>query len=97
MATVMIMHWPEASKEQYEQARKEANWEGDVPQGAKFHVAWFGADGLHVLDIWESQQDFERFMQQRLAASVQKIGIQGQPRVEFAEAHAVFAPNISNI
>ena len=94
MATVMLMHWPEVSREEYEKARKEVNWEGDVPQGARFHVVWFGADGFHVLDLWDSQADFERFVERRLMPAVQKIGIQGQPKVEFAEAHAVFAPNV---
>ncbi|HKP76176.1 MAG TPA: hypothetical protein VJT67_11580 [Longimicrobiaceae bacterium] len=94
MATVMLMHWPEVSTEQYEQARREVDWEGQVPQGAKFHVAWFGGDGLHVLDLWDSAEDFQRFAEQRLTPGVQKVGIQGQPHVELAEAHAVFAPNV---
>jgi hypothetical protein len=94
MATVMLMHWPEVTKDLYEQARKEINWEGDVPKGAKFHVAWMGEDGFHVLDIWESQKDFEQFVQERLMPGVQKIGIQGQPDVKFAETIAVFAPNV---
>lgn len=94
MSIIMLMHWPEVSKAQYEQARKEINWEGDTPQGAKFHVAWFGEDGFHVLDLWESREDFERFLKQRLTPAVQKIGIQGQPKVQYANAHAVFAPNI---
>src|SRR5205085_6854499 len=59
MATVMEMKWPSISRDDYERAREAVNWEGDVPQGAIFHVAWF-EDGLRVLDVWESQQDFER-------------------------------------
>ena len=94
MATVMLMHWPELSEAQYEQARHEIKWERDAPQGAKFHVAWFGADGFHVLDLWESREDFERFMEQRAMPVLQKIGTQGQPKVQFAQAHAVFAPNV---
>ncbi|MDQ4146336.1 MAG: hypothetical protein M3120_01335 [Pseudomonadota bacterium] len=94
MSTIMLMHWPELSKEQYEQARKEVNWERDAPQGAKFHVAWFDKDGFHVLDLWESRQDFERFMDQRVRPVLQKIGVQGQSKVQYAKAHAVFAPNI---
>ena len=93
MATVMNMHWPEVTREQYENVRRDVNWEGDVPNGAKFHVAWFGDDGLRVLDLWESQQDFENFVAQRLTPGVQKAGIQGQPRIEFAPAVAIFAPN----
>jgi hypothetical protein len=94
MSTIMLMQWPEVSKAQYEQARKEINWEGEAPRGAKFHVAWFGDDGFHVLDLWESRKDFERFMEQRAMPCLRKIGIQGQPKVEFAEAHAVFAPDV---
>ena len=37
MATVMLMHWPEVTKEQYEQARSEVKWETDTPKGAKYH------------------------------------------------------------
>jgi hypothetical protein len=94
MATVMLMHWPEISREQYERARKEVNWEGDAPQGSKFHVSWMGNDGFHVLDLWESKELFEKFVNDRLMPGVQKIGIQGQPKVEFADAISVFAPNV---
>lgn len=92
MATVMLMHWPEVSKEQYEQVRKDVRWETDVPKGAKYHVSWFD-NGLHVLDVWETQADFERFSQERLGPVVQKIGITSQPNVTFGETHAIFAPN----
>jgi len=94
MATVMLMHWPEVSLDQYEQARKEINWEGNIPKGAKFHVTWMAKDGFHVLDLWEWREDFEKFAQERLMPGVQKIGITGQPKVEFEEAHTIFAPNV---
>ena len=95
MATVMNMHWPEVSKNQYEETRRQVGWETNVPKGAKFHVAWFAKDGLHVLDLWESQADFERFVNDRLMPAVKRIGIQGQPKVQFESAHAIFAPNVS--
>ena len=94
MAVVMQMHWPEVSKEQYDRARHEVNWEKDVPRGAKFHVAWFADDGLRVIDLWDSEADFNRFVADRLMPAVKNIGIQGEPRVKIAEAHAIFAPNV---
>ncbi|HWW63032.1 MAG TPA: hypothetical protein VN181_16780 [Thermoanaerobaculia bacterium] len=93
MATIMLMHWPEASEQQYQDVRREVNWEGDVPAGAKFHVAWFAADGFHVLDVWESREAFESFAQSRLMPGVQKVGVQGQPSIQFETATAIFAPN----
>ena len=94
MATEMLMHWPEVSKEQYEQARADVKWETDTPAGAKFHVSWFGDDGLHVLDLWDSPQDFQNLADTRLNPATQRIGILGQPNVQLAEAHAIFAPNV---
>jgi hypothetical protein len=90
----MLMHWPEVTKEQYEQARADVKWETDTPAGAKFHVSWFGDDGLHVLDLWDSPQDFQKFAETRLNPATQRIGIKGQPNVQLTEAHAIFAPNV---
>ena len=94
MATVMSMHWPEVTKQQYEQVRADVKWETNHPAGAKFHVAWWASDGFHVLDLWDSREQFERFVQDRLTAGVQRAGITSQPNVEFSEAHAIFAPNV---
>jgi hypothetical protein len=94
MATVMLMHWPEVTKEQYEQVRQSVKWEENPPDGAKFHTAWMAGDGFHVLDLWESQGHFERFLQNRLSSAVAAAGIGGQPKVEFAETLSIFAPNV---
>lgn len=94
MPTVMSMHWPEVSREQYEAVRKEVNWEGNTPAGAKLHVSWFADDGFHVLDLWETPQDFQKFVDERLTPGVQKVGVQGEPHVSISESHAVFAPNL---
>jgi len=93
MATVMVMHWPEVTREQYEQAREKVGWERDVPPGARLHVAWFDDDGFRVVDVWESAELFQNFVAGRLMPAVQQIGIHGQPKVEFREAVGVFVPN----
>ena len=92
MATVMQMHWREATPEQYDRARAQVGWDRDVPDGAKLHVSGFGDDGLHVSDVWESEQAFNTFMEHRLAPAIQEIVIQGQPEVTFFPMHGVFAP-----
>ena len=93
MATIMMMHWPEVTEEQYEAARKQVNWERDAPNGGKLHVAWFD-QGLRVLDLWDSAQDFQQFVEQRLGPVTQQLGLKTQPKVDFKETHAIFAPNV---
>lgn len=62
------------------------------PTGAKLHVSGFSDDGLHVTDVWDSEQSFNSFMEQRLVRVMQEIGIQGHPDVKFFPMHGVFAP-----
>ena len=94
MAVVMSMHWPEATLDQYEQVRNQVKWETDYPEGAMFHVAWIAADGFRVIDLWGSPEQFQRFMDTRLAPAIAQANIQGQPNVQFSPAHAIFAPNV---
>jgi hypothetical protein len=42
--------------------------------------------------VWDSAEDFQRFVDDRLMPGVQQVGIQGQPQVEILPAHAIFAP-----
>jgi heme-degrading monooxygenase HmoA len=91
VAVVMEMFWPEASLDQYEQARERVAWEDDTPDGAIFHVAWMGDDGFHVVDVWESEAAFNAFAEQRLMPVVKgEIGIEGDPQVTFSQAHRIF-------
>ena len=92
MATIMQMHWREATPEEYDRAREQVGWDRETPTGAKLHVSGFADDGLHVLDVWESEQAFNDFMEQRLGPAVAEIGIAGQPDVKFFPLHGVFAP-----
>jgi hypothetical protein len=92
MPVVVMLRWEGVTPEQYEEARKLINWEGDVPAGGLFHVAAFDQSGARVTDVWDSAEDFQRFVDDRLMPGVQQIGIQGQPQVEILPAHAVFAP-----
>lgn len=92
MATIMQMHWREATPEQYDQTRAKVGWDRETPTGAKLHVSGFAEDGLRVVDVWDSEQSFNNFFGQRLAPAIQEIGIQGEPDVKFFPLHGVYAP-----
>jgi hypothetical protein len=92
MSVVMSMNWPGVTKEQYEQVRGSVRWDQDVPDGAKLHVAAFDDEGAHITDVWESEEAFGRFQQERLGPGVQEAGLPGEPQVSFYPLHGVFAP-----
>jgi hypothetical protein len=90
----MNMRWAGTTKEDYDKLLDAVRWETDVPDGAMFHVASFTEDGLRVTDVWESADSFDRFVANRLMPGVQQLGIPGQPDVEIAQVHRIFAPNV---
>ena len=92
MAVVMQMTWDGIGGEEYQAARKHMNWEGDVPDGAMFHVVAVTGSGVRVTDVWESGEAFDAFVRDPLMPGVQELGIPGQPQVEILAAHAIFAP-----
>jgi hypothetical protein len=88
MSIVMQMRWPEVTPQQYDQVREIVGWEQNPDPAGRLHVAWFQADGLHVWDVWDSEEAFGRFTQDRLMPGVQKIGVAGQPEVTMVRLHA---------
>jgi hypothetical protein len=94
MQTVMLMRWHGVTVDQYEEARSLINWEGDVPDGAVLHIAGFDGDDLRVTDVWESPEQFQRFVDERLMPGVKEIGIEGEPEVRLYPMQAIFNPKV---
>ena len=93
MSIVMIMHWPEVTPELYDEARDRVGWETDAPIGGRGHAAWFEDDGLHAVDVWESAEAFNTFVNERLMPVVKgELAIAGEPDVRILAAHRQFVP-----
>ena len=90
MQTVMLMRWAGVTAEQYEEARSRVDWEGNPPDGAVLHVAGIDGDAVRVTDVWESAEQFERFVEERLMPVVKEIGIEGEPEVRFYPVQSIF-------
>jgi hypothetical protein len=98
MAVVMYMEWDGLTPDQYDAVRESVSWESDAPDGAILHVPWFVDGGLRVVDVWDSPEQFQRFVDERLTPGVQAAGVAGDPRVEFNPLHSrAFAPRIESI
>jgi hypothetical protein len=97
MPTAMIMKWEGVTPEQYDAVLEHLDLDGNPGDGGLFHIAGFANGGLRVVDVWDSQGDFERFQQERLMAAVQEAGLPGQPDLEFYEIHNVWAPRVDEL
>src|SRR5262245_53312657 len=97
MSTVMLMEWSGVTPDQYNQVMRTLDLDKNPPNGEIFHVVGFTSGTMRVLDIWESQQSFEKFQKERINAAVQKAGINGQPKVQFYPVHNIYVPNLEAI
>ncbi len=90
MAVVMKLRWEGVTSDQYDKACEVAGWEVDAPEGGIFHVAWFSDGGINVIDVWDSAEQFQDFLENRLGAATEAAGMQGEPSVEISPAHRIF-------
>ncbi len=92
MAVIMNLRWAGITREQYERARGAVDWESDVPSGLRYHVSSFDDAGMRIIDVWDSGEQFNAFVERRLMPAVGEIGFTGQPDVELLDVHRAFAP-----
>lgn len=88
----MIMKWDGVTTAQYDQVREIVQWEQYPAEGGLVHIATHDGSALRVVDIWESAEQFNHFVETRLMPGVMQAGIQVQPHVELYPVHALFTP-----
>ena len=82
MAVLVFVTWLDATREQYEQIRGEVDWANMRPSGANLHMSSFDENGgLHVVDHWDSAEQFQEFIEQKIGPAAQRFGITSQPQV----------------
>ena len=76
----------------YETLRKEVDWEHNHPAGVILHAAGFDESGnnVRVDDIWESEEQLNNFVSNRLMPVMQKGGVPA-PKVEIFQINDVSA------
>jgi heme-degrading monooxygenase HmoA len=88
MAVVVVFESPSLTQEGYEESVRRltggksalespADWPVD---GLLAHASGQGANGFRVVDVWESQEAFQRFGE-TLVPILQEIGVEGAPEI----------------
>ena len=91
MAVAMMVDNPEGTREMYDRVREELDLQ-DKPAGGIFHVAGPSpSGGWRVIEVWESPEDAQRFVQERLQPAFDAVGVQGRPEPEIWDVHNYMA------
>jgi hypothetical protein len=88
MAVAMMVDNPKGSQEIYERVRELLGME--QPAGGIFHVAGPSPNGgWRVIEVWESQEDAQQFVSERLLPAFEAVGVPGPPQPpEFWPVHS---------
>ncbi len=81
MAIAFLLEFVGVTSDQYDRVIERLELGGKMAAGGRFHIAGPTDDGWRVVDVWESQEDFDRFSGEKLTAAL--------------EAEGMSAPNVS--
>ena len=85
MAVGVFLEFPGITWEQYEQLVQDLDLSGP-PEGVLIHVCGPTSDGgWRMVDVWESQEAFERFANELLIPHAQALGFPQPSKQEFFE------------
>jgi hypothetical protein len=76
MAVTMVMEFP-ATVEQYNEIHDSLGVDDDPPDGLILHTGAAIDGGIRVIDVWESEDHFNRFNDDRLGPAV--MAVMGPP------------------
>ena len=85
MAVVTVLEFPGMTRDQYE--RVGAMLTGGAPEGILYHACGPVADGWRIMDVWESREAFDRFVDEAYVPAVQRVGGPEPSRREVIPAH----------
>ena len=87
MAVVMNMRFAGVRTEDYDRVMEILDFGTRPAHGLLVHLCGATPDGLRVVDVWESEDDWNAFLTERLGPAVGEAGIAGAPDVELYPLH----------
>jgi hypothetical protein len=96
MAIAVVQDWvdeeTDRSTRNYDAVHERVIAGGPI-EGALVHTAGFTGNGFRIFEVWESREDFERFLNDRLMPIVQEVSPDDgrQPEMTVYELHNYMA------
>jgi hypothetical protein len=90
MAVAVEMDFAGATIEQYNEVMKLMSLDDgsrEMPTGGLFHWVAKTDDGIRVVDVWESKEQFEQFAQDEIGPYSAQVGIPNPPTTRFTDVH----------
>ena len=89
MPVAVEMNFRGATMDQYDQVIQKMGLRqgGPMPQGGLSHWVAKTDDGIRVVDVWETREDFEKFAQEQIGPYTREVRITEEPETRFYDVH----------
>ncbi len=89
MPVAVEMNFSGATIDQYDQILQKMGLTpgGSTPPGAISHWVAKTDDGVRVVDVWETREQFDRFAQEQIGPYSKEVGLEGEPEMRFYDVH----------
>jgi hypothetical protein len=90
MAIAVISEVPQGTLDMYDAVNEKLDPGDELQQGHIFHsVGAMEGGGFRVFDVWETQEAFERFVEEKLGPAIDEVtqGQAGEPNRTIYELH----------
>lgn len=89
MAIAVQLDFTGGTLDQYDQVIQKMGFRPGGPgaPGGLFHWVTKTADGIRVVDVWASREQFDAFAQEKIGPITQEVGVSGPPAMTFYEVH----------
>ncbi len=89
MAVAVQLDFRGGTLEQYDQVIEKMGLQPGGPggPGSLFHWVTRTEDGIRVTDVWESQEAFDAFANEKIGPITQEVGVPNPPEIQVFEVH----------
>jgi hypothetical protein len=97
MAVTFTLDMPGMTREQLDGLVQQLGaGPGKVPDGQIAHIEAITDDGARIIDVWESAEAYERFMQERLGPIFATAGLPPIDTPRMLQVHRVFVAEVGS-
>ena len=81
MAVGVIFQGPDVTEAQYHQERDQLETHVNPPPGRLWHAAGVHTHGLHVMEVWDSEESAQQFFDEKLSRAMQDANMTAERHV----------------
>jgi len=94
---VMTMNVMGFTHKEFRAIIDEMGVEARPEPGLYQHIAHPTENGYRIIEVWESQEGFEKFVETRMKPAITKLGINRETMISFQPLHNFFGPRINEL